>query len=116
MMAERARRRPRQDWAAVLEAQAASGQTAGVYCREHGIPYKSFLYQRRKARAGAGAPRTCAIQPSSASAFVPVRVTSPTAGAVLRLFPGIVVECERLPEAGWLADLARRLMRDAPSC
>lgn len=50
-MADGARRKVRRDWAAVLEAQAASGQTAGTSCRGHDIPYKTFLYHRRKAEA-----------------------------------------------------------------
>lgn len=104
------RRRGRRDWAAILEAQTKSGQTAGIYCRGHGIPYKSFLYHRRKARAVA--PLADGHCSAFASGFVPVRVSSASRVA-LRLPAGIVLECDRLPEACWLADLARRCLAEA---
>lgn len=116
-MADGARRKVRRDWEAVLAAQAASGQTAGTYCRGHDIPYKTFLYHRRKAVASAGQSRPCALLPASVPAFIPMRVSVTAAPrAVLRLPPGIEVECERLPEAGWLAELAHRLSGGMPRC
>lgn len=109
------KRKVRRDWAAILEAQAASGMMAGIYCRGHDIPYKTFMYHRRKVESSVGAPRTCALRP--APAFVPMHVSVAVASrAVLRISPGIVVECERLPEAGWLAELARHLSGGLPSC
>ncbi len=106
-------RRGRRDWAAILAAQAKSGQTAGIYCRGHGIPYKSFLYHRRKAEAGAS--RGDSQRSAPMSGFVPVRVSG-APRVVLRLPAGIVLECERLPEAWWLVDLARRWGTGVASC
>ena len=101
---ERRRKRPRRDWVAIIEAQIASGQMAGVYCREHDIPYKSFLYNRRKIRHRDAA----ACHETSDKAFLPVHV-SKTSRVMLHLPSGVVVECDRLPEASWLIELARGL-------
>jgi hypothetical protein len=109
------RKRPRRDWAAIIEAQSKSGQTAGIYCRERDIPYKSFLYNLRKARQREAASRSATCRKAPPSAFVPVRTPS-TSYVVLRIPSGIVLECDRLPEVGWLIDLATGLDRRASSC
>jgi len=96
--AKRVRRKSRREWMAIIEAQVASGKTAGIYCREQGIPYESFLYNRRKAK------QRKAVLPSE-SAFVPVHVSS-TFRVILRLPSGVVLECDRLPEASWLVELS----------
>lgn len=90
-------KRRRRDWAGIIEAQSKSGQTAGIYCREHDIPYKLFLYHRRKTQRG-----------RSASSFIPM-CASPAPHVVLRLSSGVVLESDRLPEVSWLIELARKL-------
>lgn len=104
----RRRKRPRRNWVAIIEAQMASGQTAGVYCREHDIPYKSFLYNRRKFRRREAVLQTAACHEGAAKGFVSVSVSKPPQ-VVLRLSSGLTLESDRLPEAGWLIELTRGL-------
>jgi len=40
----------RDGWREHLKAQVASGLTGAAYCRERGIPEKTFHYWRRKAK------------------------------------------------------------------
>lgn len=42
------RKRIRRDWEAVVQAQAASGLTAAEFCRQQGIPRKSFYRGRQR--------------------------------------------------------------------
>ena len=94
------------EWASVIEAQLKSGQVASLYCREHDIPYESFLRHRRKRKTeGVKSNRS-----ASASAFVPVRVSSASQShVVLRMSSGVILECDQLPDVNWLIELAGRL-------
>jgi len=81
--------RVQRDWAAVLAAQAASGEAVPGFCRRHGIRPELFYRWRvrlRAPRTGAGAPPT----------FVELR---PTAGEVSS---GITV----VAAGGWRIELA----------
>ena len=42
------------NWRERLKAQERSGQTGAAYCREHGIPEKTFHYWRRKLKEERG--------------------------------------------------------------
>ena len=104
--------RPRRDWAAILAAQGASGQTAGVYCREHDIPYKSFLYHRRKHRAAQDASESCDVHVQRPrSVFAKLHVSAARLHAIVRI-PGVEVACEGLPDPSWLTELAYKLARE----
>lgn len=98
----------KQDWIGVVEAQSRSGQSGRSYCREHDVPYKLFLYHRRKFLRTRKRMRTGRRGQRRASSFVPVQIS--TAGrVVLRLPSGIILESERYPEARWIVDLSREL-------
>ena len=97
-------------WRALVEAQERSGLSMSRFCREQGIPYHQFLYQRRFKAALPGRVRALAsrglIPVEAPGGFVRVRVEE-RSGMRLRFSAGLVVEIDRVPPAAWVAEVAR---------
>ena len=47
-MSQRISGKDKQEWIRKVEEQLASGQSANRWCRERGISYNAFLYQRER--------------------------------------------------------------------
>jgi hypothetical protein len=100
--------RSKPEWAAIIEEQERSGESAAGFCRERAIRYSQFLYRRktlskkRQSLTMPGSPRGVSVPGS----FIPIRVE---AGTSIRLrFPmGLVLESDHLPSAAWVVELAR---------
>ena len=101
-------REPKYNWSALIKAQAASGQKASSYCREHGINYDLFRYYRKKQLAAdveAEPTRELAL---SSSRFIPMNI--PQSSSIrLAVGKGIVLESDQLPDVGWLVELITKL-------
>ena len=95
-------KRTTKDWKALVEAQAASGQTATAFCREHGINAKYFSTRRR---ALIEAPL------QGKSKFSPVTLPAMQGGSELRVecAGGVVLRLPSSVEPLWLAKLLRAL-------
>jgi hypothetical protein len=77
------RRRVRRDWAAVVKAQADSGLTAVEFCRQQGIPRKSFYRGRQR------------LQAAPPAGFVELRpLSTPGSGVALVLDGGWRIEVQ----------------------
>ena len=130
--------RSRVEWAAVIEAQERSGESALQFCRERGIDRNQFFYRRKvlKKSDQSSAKRppfgvaVSSREMSVPGGFIPIHVeegasTTPpsiqrfgTAPAFtnseercsvrLRFPMGLVLESERVPSAAWVVEVARR--------
>jgi hypothetical protein len=100
--------RSRAEWAAVVEAQERSGESAARFCPEQSLCYSQFLYRRKalKKRSQSLA-MSGSLRGVSVSGFIPVKVEE-GGGVRLRFPQGPVLESDRLPSAAWLVEVARR--------
>lgn len=110
-------RRTRGQWAALIAAQWASGQTIAAFCREHDVPTNSFHRWRRRLKDSTDASTTQPPQPpeppeSPEPSFVRLRVeggdaSSSVSPVVVRFVDGVQLRVggERLGE---LVALLRR--------
>lgn len=102
------------EWAAIFEAQSRSGRSAAKYCRDEGIPYKQYLYIRKKERQSKMSLAIAASEPVVPAirnrGFVPVMIER---GSLMRVkFPrGMVVESEGILPASWVVEAAERWLR-----
>lgn len=102
-------KRSKAEWAAVLEAQERSGESASRFCGEQGISYKQFLYRRRvhkkssRPLAMGGSSRVMSVS----RGFLPIHVDE-SVGIRLRFPMGLVLESDRIPSAAWVVEVARR--------
>lgn len=101
--------RSKAKWAAIVEEQERSGESAAKFCREQSICYHHFLYRRKTFKKSnqsltmAGSSQTASLS----KGFIPIKVEE---GASVRLrFPaGLVLESDRFPSAAWVVEVARR--------
>ena len=102
------RRKTRQEWAEIMEAQAKSGRSAAGYCREHEIDYKRFLYHRKRARRAARPIQGENLKTSGIPSFIPISI--PQSGSIrIILAKGVVLESDRLPDVDWLIEFTAKL-------
>jgi hypothetical protein len=100
--------RSKAEWAAIIEGQERSGESAARFCREQDLCYNQFLYRRKtlkkrsRSLAMSGSPRGVSV-----SGFIPIRVEE-GAGVRLRFPMGLMLESDQLPSAAWLVEVARR--------
>lgn len=96
------KRRTKADWQALVDAHAASGQTATAFCRAHGLNSKYFSTRRR---ALVEAPA------KSKSKFSPVSLPPIHHGGDIRMecAGGVVLRLPSGVEPIWLAGLLRAL-------
>lgn len=96
------KRRTKADWQALVDAHAASGQTATAFCRAHGLNSKYFSTRRR---ALVGAPT------KSKSKFSPVSLPPALHSGDIRVecAGGVVLKLSSNIEPVWLAGLLRAL-------
>ena len=96
-------RRGAEFWRGQLEAWHRSDLTQRVYCAQHGLSEKSFYRWRGKEKAVVAAGQ-------SSLTLVPVSVSTPATGGIVRLYsPGgwrIELPASDVP---WLTDLLRQL-------
>jgi hypothetical protein len=97
------------EWNAIIEEHERSHRSAAEFCRERGIAYTQFLYQRRKllGKCSRSLAITRSATPPRARGFVPIRVDA-TSGIRIRFPMGLVLESDELPSAVWVAEVARR--------
>ena len=95
-------RRTKLEWEALIRAQAESGMTAAVFCREQGINARYFSLRRRQLSAASE---------QRASSFVPVSVGSFHHGEkiTVRYQGSAAVELPVGVEPRWLAQLLQAL-------
>lgn len=95
-------RRTRAQWHALIEAHAASGQTAAICSRERGINAKYFSVRRRQLSGE---------REASISSFIPVSFdqSNPVEKFIVRHIIGASIELPLAIEARWLAQLLRAL-------
>ena len=102
--------RPAAEWEAIFKAQEGSHLSAAKFCREHGIDYKQFLYNRsriRKKEMGHLAMTVSASADGIARrrGFIPISVAG--GGSVRVCFPrGLMLESDGFPPAAWIAEVA----------
>lgn len=107
-------KRSASEWAAIFEAQRGSGKSAAKYCRDEGIPYKQYLYIRKKERQAKMSLAIAASEPVVPAVrnrgFMPVIMER---GSLMRIkFPrGMVVESDGILPASWVAETAERWLR-----
>lgn len=107
-------RRTAVEWAAIFAARSRSGKSAAEYCREQDIPYKQYLYFRRKESQSNLSLSMPASEPAASAmrnrGFIPVMIER---GASMRVkFPrGMVVESDGILPASWIVDVASRWLR-----
>ena len=96
------RTRTTADWQALVDAHAASGQTATAFCRAHGLNSKYFSTRRR---ALVGAPTKLK------SKFSPVSLPPALHSGDIRVecAGGVVLKLSSNIEPVWLAGLLRAL-------
>ena len=89
------------EWQQQIQAWQASGLTAAMYCRQHGLNPNTFNAWRRRYRAA----------PASAPGRLPIQVTpaAPASVLVLRLAAGHTLELPASAAPGWVAELLRCL-------
>ncbi len=99
-------RRTKAQWQALIKAQAESGKTATVFCREQGVNAKYFSLRRRQLSE---APE------QGSSSFVPVSLErSGHSEKIIVCHPGgATLELPLGIEPRWLAQLLQAL-RDCP--
>ena len=100
------KRRSREAWHALFQAQATSGVTAAAFCREQGVCPKYFSLRRRQLLSES-LPKAAQI---ARSVFVPVAIPRSEALA-LEVQVGATLQL-RLPTSvspQWLADVLRAL-------
>lgn len=104
--------RPAAEWEAIFKAQEGSHLSAAKYCREQGIDYKQFLYNRNGIRKKE--TRQLAITVSGAAAtiarrrgFTPISVEG-ICGIRICFPRGFTLESGELPSAAWVAEVALR--------
>ena len=99
-------RRTKAQWQALIKAQAESGQTAAVFCREHGVNAKYFSLRRRQLMEASE---------RGVSSFVPVSLERNGHGEkIIVCYPGgATLELPLGIEPRWLAQLLQAL-RDCP--
>lgn len=102
-------KRSKAEWAAVIEVQERSGESALRFCREQGICYKQFLYRRRVLKKANQSLRMLGSPPGVvvSGGFIPIHVNE-GAGVRLRFPQGLVLESDCLPSAAWVVEVARR--------
>lgn len=96
-------RRTKEQWRALIQAQATSGLSATEFCKQHGLNDKYFSLRKQQLR-----------QPLSGSAFVPVAKavgdSSKTVSSEFTLNYGrCTIQFKRAPAAAWLAELVQAL-------
>lgn len=101
-------RRTREEWAAIVEAQERSGESATSFCRQRGINCGQFWYWRKisktKSEVAEEPSVSRALSLTKPGAFIPVKLGE--SGSIRFRFPGgLVLESDRIPPAGWVVDL-----------
>jgi len=104
----------REHWRSHLQRARTLKMSLAEYCRRHGLKVQS-LYNARHAQSGkqrrAGASGARQKQAAGMGRFVAVELAAPassTPGSGCRIqLRDVVIECAQLPEAVWLAALAR---------
>jgi hypothetical protein len=95
-------KRTNEQWKALVDAHAASGQTATAFCRAHGINAKYFSTRRRALTK---------VRVQTQSKFSPVLLAPTQRGIDIRVecAGGVVLRLPSSVEPAWLADLLRAL-------
>ena len=96
-------RRTKEQWQALIQAQAASGLSATEFCKQQGLNDKYFSLRKQQLR-----------QPVSDAAFVPIIKSFSKDGAVdssefILNHGHCAIEFKRAPSAAWLAELIQAL-------
>ena len=96
------KRRTKADWQALVDAHAASGQTATAFCRAHGLNSTYFSSRRRA---------LCETQARSSAKLSPVSLPSGLSRSDIRLeyAGGVVLRLPSSAEPMWFARLLRAL-------
>ena len=100
-------RRTKSEWQALIKAQAESGQTATVFCREQGVNAKYFSLRRRQLSEASE-------QRVSRFAAVSLERSGRGEKIIVRYSGGATLELPLGIEPRWLAQLLQAL-RDCPS-
>ena len=100
------KRRSRDEWHALFQAQQASGQNMAVFSQAHGVCPKYFSLRRRQLLGDAVLSKATAI-----SAFVPVAVQRPVEAMALevRLSSTLQLRMPTSVSPQWLAALLHAL-------
>lgn len=95
-------KRTKEQWQALIEAQASSGQSAAQFCQQHGLDDKYFSLRKKQLR-----------QPLPESVFVPttrISGVSPAGKSAFTLIHGrCALQFHDAPPAAWLATLVQAL-------
>jgi len=91
-------RRTKEDWQKLIAEQANSGLSATVFCRNKGI--NTTYFSLRKSQ----------LSKTSLSAFVPVRLSTPSAPEVIRIdYQGTSVVLPISFSPVWIAECVKQL-------
>lgn len=101
-------------WRGVVQRQAGSGLGVRAFCRQQGLTESAFYAWRRTIteRDVTARPRSAAVRPSNAPAFLPAVVTDgprPASGIAIELAGGRVMRVQPPVSARWLAELVHAL-------
>lgn len=103
-MANRRKRRTRSDWVRICSAYESIGMTARVLAEANDVNNRTLLWWRSKLRTSTDA----VIQYTTSERFVEVVEASKTSRelTVIVRCGDAVIECEGLPPASWLREVA----------
>ena len=90
-------KRSKQDWQALIAAQAKSGLTAAAFCRKNGVSAKYFSLRRKQ------------LSNPDAPAFVPVQLTSPSGSDIHVDWQSVTLRLPVSLSPQWIADFIHRL-------
>ena len=91
-------RRNRQDWQALVTAQAASGLSAAAFCRDKGLNAKYFSLRKTQ------------LSKQTLPAFIPVQLSAPISSDTIRVDwqeSSVVLPISLSPI--WVADFVKQL-------
>jgi hypothetical protein len=90
-------KRTKQDWQALITAQAKSGLTAAAFCRKHSVNAKYFSLRKKQ------------LSNPDTPAFLPVQLTSPAGDDIHVDWQGVALRLPISISPQWIADFIHRL-------